>query len=111
MLMLTSRYAKRNGYVNISGNIVISTTGIFSSFSKSDCYLYFPSINKLVYISYYHGWIDSNTVKVHDIWKNSINLGSYQNIQFYNFDYDNIHMTIDALKALAEESLQTGQLL
>ncbi len=99
-------YSKRNGYVNISGDTVTSSSGIFSSFSKSDCYLYFPTLNKLVFIDDKTGWINQYKVKVTDFWGHSINLGSYQNIQFYNFDYFNIHLTIDALRALAEESLR-----
>ncbi len=99
-------YARRTGYVNTNGNRVTSPSGIFSSFSKSDCYLYFPSIDKLVFIDDKTGWIDQYTVEVTDFWGGSINLGSRSNIQFYNFDYNNVHLTIDALKALAEESLR-----
>ncbi len=98
--------AKRTGYLNTSRDTLISPSGIFSSFSKSDCYLYFPSIDKLVFIDDKTGWIDQYTVKVTDFWGDSIDLGSNQNIQFYNFDYFNVHLTIDALKALAEESLR-----
>jgi hypothetical protein len=98
--------AKRSGYVNINGNVVTSTSGIFASFLKTDCYLYFPSINELVFIDDYHGWIDEDTVIVDDFWENEINLGTYQNIQFYNFDVNNVHLTLDAIKALAEETLR-----
>ena len=98
--------AKRAGYVNINGDIVTSPEGIFSSFSQSDCYLYFPSLGKLVFIDEIYGWIDQNTVRVFDFWRNGINLGSHQNIQFYNFDFNHVHMTVDALKALAEESIR-----
>ena len=98
--------AKRTGYVNIQGDIVTGTNGIFSNFSKTDCYLYFPTLNKLVFISEISGWIDQNRVKVTDFWRDSINLGSYQNIQFYNFDIDNVHLTVDGLKVLAEESIR-----
>lgn len=95
--------AKRTGYVNINGDIVTSASGIFSGFSESDCYLYFPSLNKLVYSL---DWIDQNTVKITDFWRNGVNLGSHQNIQFYNFDFYNVHLTVEGLKALAEESLR-----
>jgi hypothetical protein len=99
--------SKRNGYANINGNIVSVSNGIFSSFSKFDCYLYFPSLNQLVYINEYSGgWIDSNTVKVQDVWTQNVNLGVYQNIKFYNFDVNNVHITSDAINVLAEESLR-----
>ena len=98
--------AKRTGYVNINGNIITSTGGIFSSYSKSDCYLYFPSLNKLVFISEWAGWVSKDTVQVLDPWYNDIDLGIHQNVQFYNFDYNNIHLTIDAIKVLAEESMR-----
>lgn len=97
--------AKRSGYGNVDGDIITSPNGIFSSFAMSDCYLYFPTINQLVFIDP-NGWIDPNTVYVYDFWYNSIWLGSHQNIQFYNFDYDNIHLTIEGLKALTEESVR-----
>ncbi len=98
--------AKRTGYVNISRDTITSTSGMFLKFSKSDCYLYFPTINELVFIHESLGWIDSNRVKVYDFWLNDIDLGSYQNIKFYNFDYNNIHLSIDAIKALGEETLR-----
>jgi hypothetical protein len=96
--------AKRTGYVNINGDIVTSTSGIFSSFSQSDCYLYFPSLDQLVFIDESFGWIDQDTIKITDFWRNDIDLGSHQNVQFYNFDFYGVHLTVDALKALAEES-------
>ena len=92
---------------NINGNIVTVTNGIFSTFSKTDCYLYFPTINQLVYINDNSGgWIDNNKVSIQDPWTNSINLGTHQNIKFYNFDYNNVHITVDAIKALVQESLR-----
>ncbi len=94
-------YSKRHGYVNINNNIITSNSGEFTFFSKTDCYLYFPTINKLVFID---DWINNNTVKVDDLWRNSINLGNYNNIEFYNFDVKNIHLTCEAIKALAQES-------
>lgn len=61
--------AKRSGYADVSGNIVRISDGSFSNYSKYDCYLYFPTLNQLVYINEYSsGWIDSNTVKVQDVW-------------------------------------------
>ncbi len=99
-------FAKRTGYVNIKKDTIISLSGIFSIFSKSDCYLYFPSLNKLVFIHETLGWLDDNTLRVTDVWSNSVDLGSHQNVQFYNFDYDNIHLTTDGIKALSEEQLR-----
>ena len=98
--------AKRTGYVNIKNDTVISESGIFSSFSKSDCYLYFPSLNQLVFIDESFGWIDQNKVKIMDVWRDSIDLGIHQNVQFYNFDFNNVHLSVDGLKALAEESIR-----
>ena len=98
--------SKRSGYVNINGDIVTSSNGIFSSFSMSDCYLYFPSLDKLVLIDEVYGWINQDTVRVFDFWRNSINLGSHKHIQFYNFDFNHVHLTVDALKVLAEESIR-----
>jgi len=98
--------AKRSGYVNISRDTVTSTNGIFSSFLKSDCYLYFPSLGQLVFIDEIFGWIDQNRVKVTDFWRNGVDLGTRQNIQFYNFDFNNVHLTIDGLKVLGEESIR-----
>ncbi len=99
-------YAKRTGYVNISGDTITSSSGVFSQFSLSDCYLYFPTIGWLVFIDESFGWINANKVKVTDVWRNSINLGQYQNIKFYNFDFNNVHLTKDGFKALAEESIR-----
>ncbi len=45
-------------------------------------------------------------MKVTDFWRNSVNLGSHQNIQFYNFDYYDVHITADGLQTLAEESIR-----
>jgi hypothetical protein len=97
--------AKRTGYVNINGDTVISTSGIFSDFSKADCYLYFPAIGQLVFIGEFD-WIDQNRVKINDFWGNYIDLGTRQDIQFYNFDWYGIHLTTEGLKALAEESIR-----
>ncbi|NWF90935.1 MAG: T9SS type A sorting domain-containing protein [Ignavibacteriaceae bacterium] len=98
--------AKRTGYVNINGNIVTSSSGIFADFSKYDCYLYFPALDKLVFIDDVTGWKDQNTVEVKTFWRNEIDLGYHENIQFYNFDNANIHLTVDALRALIEESVR-----
>jgi len=98
--------ATRNGSVSISGNEVYSQAGIFSNFSKFDCYLYFPTLNQLVFIE---EWVDNNTVVIRDIWRNSIYLGNYQNIQFYNFDITDVHLTIEAIQALAEESIRLSE--
>ena len=98
--------AERSGYVNVNGNIITSTSGIFSSFSKSNCYIYFPALNKLLYI---YSWIDQNTIQVTDFWRNDIDLGTHNNIQFYNFDQLKVHLTIDAWKALAEETLRLAE--
>ncbi|MFZ1289754.1 MAG: BACON domain-containing carbohydrate-binding protein [Melioribacteraceae bacterium] len=101
------KYSKRSGYVNVNGDIVTSLSGEFSAFAKTDCYLYFPTINKLVLINdYVGGWIDSKTVAVRDIWDNTVNLGNYQNILYYNFDVNNIHITVEGLKVLTQESLR-----
>ena len=53
-----------------------------------------------------NNFVDENTVEVTDFWSNAVNLGSYQNIQFYNFDVYNIHLTSEALKVLGNESLR-----
>jgi hypothetical protein len=100
--------AKRNGYVDINGDIITSASGIFSSIPKEDCYFYFPSLGKLIFIDESLGWIDANTVKATDVWRNAVNLGSHQNIQFYNFDRFNVHLTIDGLRALVEESVRVA---
>lgn len=102
--------AKRSGTLKVDGNIITSSEGIFSEFSKSDCYLYFPSpIDELVYIDDRTGWINDNTVIVRDVWRNSVNLGYYENTQFYNFHYYNVHLTTDAIRALAEETLRLAE--
>ena len=102
--------AIRSGYANINANIITVTDGIFSSFSKFDCYLYFPALNQLVYINGYSGgWIDSNTVKIQDVWTKSTNLGLHQNIKFYNFDINNVHLTVDAIRALTEETIRLAE--
>src|SRR3990172_94639 len=99
--------AKRKGYVNISKDTITSTNGVFSGFSKGeDFYLYFPTLDKLVLIDPTNGWIDQNTVWVKDFWKGWVDLGTHQNIRFYNFDYYNVHLTIEGLRALAEETLR-----
>lgn len=95
--------AERNGYADINKDTV---RGSFTSFADKDCYLYFPSLDKLVFIHPTIGWINENTVKVTDFWQNSINLGIHQNIKYYNFDFNNIHLTVDAVRALIEESLR-----
>jgi len=102
-------FSKRNGWVNINGNIVTSDAGIFASFSKSDCYIYFPSLDKLVFTISNNGWIDDYNVEVSDFWGKSIDLGTHTNIQFYNFDFNNIHLTLDAIRALAEESIRIAE--
>lgn len=99
-------YSKRSGIVNIQGNKIISSSGEFSEFLRSDCYLYFPALDKLVFISDNGGWIDSNNVIVQDFWNNNIDLGVHQSIMFYNFDYKNIHLLPEAIKALGEESVR-----
>ncbi len=104
-----NKYSKRSGYVNINGNVINSSNGTFANFAKKDCYLYFPSINALVFIDDATGWINENNVKVKDFWRKSIDLGIHQNIKFYNFDFDNIHLTTDAFRALAEESLRLAE--
>jgi hypothetical protein len=105
-LQVNTSDAKRNGCVNINHDIINSTSGEFGNFSKSDCYLFFPSLNKIVFIDESSGWIDNYQVKVTDFWRNQIDLGVYHDIEYLNFDYNNIHLTIDAIKILGEETLR-----
>jgi len=62
--------AERSGYASISKDTV---RGMFTNFSVEDCYLYFPSLDKLVFIHPSAGWINENTVKVTDFWQNTVN--------------------------------------
>ena len=101
--------AKRSGYVNIEGNRVISSDGIFSNFSKADCYLYFPALDTLVFINNKTGWISEDTVKIENFWGKDIDLGTHHNFLFYNFDYNNVHLTTDAIKVLAQESQRLAE--
>jgi hypothetical protein len=95
--------SERSGYADISRDTV---KGSFASFALKDCYLYFPTIDRLAFIHPTSGWIDENTVKVTDFWQGSINLGNYKNIKYYNFDYNNVHLTVEAVRALIEESVR-----
>ncbi len=100
--------AERNGTVNINGNTITSSTPIFNNFNEgTDIYLYFPSISKLVYIK---NFINNKKVKVADVWEENINLGNHSNIQYYNLNSFNIHMTIDAIEVLGNESLKLANL-
>lgn len=101
--------AKRSGIVDINGDIITSSTGDFANFSQSDCYLYFPAIDQLVKVDRKIGWVDANTLIVRSVWGNRIDLSNHQNIRFYNFDYSNVHLTVDAIKALAEESIRLAE--
>ncbi|MEE9431041.1 MAG: BACON domain-containing carbohydrate-binding protein [Melioribacteraceae bacterium] len=95
--------AVRSGTVDIDGNTITSSSGEFANFDKSECYLYFPSIDQLIYISQ---WVDDNTITAGDFWWNSIDLGSYSNIEYYNFSYHDVHLTKGGIKALAQESIK-----
>ncbi|MCB0744061.1 MAG: BACON domain-containing protein, partial [Ignavibacteriae bacterium] len=72
-------------------------------------YLYFPSIDQLVFIHETTGWIDNNNVRVSDKWWNDIDLGAHNNIKYYNFDYNNVHLTTDGIKALVKESIRRAE--
>ena len=81
--------AKRTGYVNINGDIVTSHEKEYFPVFLNQIVIYISrSLGKLVFIDEIYGWIDQNTVRVIDFWRNNIDLGSHQNIQFYNFDFN-----------------------
>ncbi len=63
-----TKCAERSGYADINQDTV---RGSFASFADKDCYLYFPSLDKLVFIHPTNGWINENTVKVTDFWQSS----------------------------------------
>ncbi|MFZ1289755.1 MAG: BACON domain-containing protein [Melioribacteraceae bacterium] len=100
--------AKRSGIVNINGNIVTSNDHIFANVPESNCYLYFPLLDTLVFIDAKTGWISDDMVEIKDYWQSpvNINLGQHQNVLFYNFHMYDVHIPKDAIKALAEESLR-----
>lgn len=98
--------AKRQGYANIHIDTLRCSNGAFANFSYEDCYLYFPALDKLVLFNPNTGRIDQNTIEISDAWWNSINLGTQTNVKYYNFDFYNIHLTIDAVKALIGETIR-----
>ncbi|MBK8944277.1 MAG: BACON domain-containing protein [Ignavibacteriae bacterium] len=110
---ITEDYAKANyertGYVDINGNYIISNIGQFKEFKKTDCYLYFPTLDKLVFIDENTGWIDNYKVQIRGFWRNDENLGITKNLKFYNLDINDVHLTPQALNALMKESLRLAE--
>ncbi|MCB0748482.1 MAG: hypothetical protein KDC90_13555, partial [Ignavibacteriae bacterium] len=101
--------ASHSGYLDIIGNKLISSSGEFASFKKKECYFYFPDLDKLVFVHESTGWLDNNTVQILDVWWDPIDLGAHNNVKYYNFDYDNVHLTKDGIKALVKESIRRAE--
>ncbi len=95
--------AKRTGYVDIDGNNIISNTNDFDNFRSSERYIYFPDLPspKLVIKKEI---VNSGLLKITDPWQDSINLGKHNYVKYYTFTSSNIHLTIDALNILANET-------
>ena len=95
----------RNGIVNISGDNITSSANEFDDFSSSERYLYLPTLTppKLVLIKEI---VNAGTLKVADAWRDAINLGDQTNIQYYSFTVSNIHLTVNGLNVLANETLK-----
>lgn len=92
--------ALRSGTCDINKDTL---TGSFSNFTYfDDIYLYFPTLNTLVFIKS----IYSNKTKiiVKDLWEDSIDLGTQLNIPYFNFTRANIELTIVGITVLASET-------
>ena len=100
---INTHYAKRTGYVDINGNNITSDSNEFGDFLSSERYIYFPDLpnNKLVIKKEI---INDSLMEVSDAWGNSIDLGKHNHFKYYTFSVYYIHMTIDALNVLANET-------
>lgn len=96
--------ATRSGYVNIDSNAVINPTGGFDAFDFGiDIYLYFPKDSLLVVIEEF---TNDSTVHISDVWGDSLDLGLDTNVLYYNLNSYNMHLTLDAINVLGNETLK-----
>ncbi len=94
---------ERSGFADINGNLVTIEQSEYDNFSSDDLYLYFPSLDTLVFIPNVE---NGPVLEVTDFWEDSIDLGVHTNVKYFNFEKANVHMSISALKTLANESLK-----
>ncbi|MCP5064826.1 MAG: T9SS type A sorting domain-containing protein [Ignavibacteriae bacterium] len=66
-------------------------------------YLYFPEIDQLVVIPLNYS---GSTQPIEDFWGDQVNVDNCENLTYYSFDRSQIHLTKDAIKVLANESLK-----
>lgn len=96
--------AERSGTVSVNGDKVTGSNGEFDDFDQGeDVYIYFPSLSKLVFIKEF---VNSKKVKISDFWEEDIDLGNHSNIKYFKFNVYTIHMALDAIEVLGNESLK-----
>ncbi len=96
----------KEGYVDIINEKVFSPDGDFENFRAAECYLYFPALSQLVYVEDIQ---DKNNLFIRDIWRDSIDLGVHQSLEYYTFTYNNVHLSKNGFKVLASESVKLAE--
>ncbi len=99
--------AKRSGFCDINHNKVTINQTEYDQFTSDDIYLYFPSLDTLVFLPHVN---DGPVLDITDFWEDSLDLGVHSNIKYYNFEKSRVHMTVSALKTLADETLKLADL-
>jgi len=70
-------------------------------------YLYFPEIDTIIYIPY-NG--TGSKQPAFDVWGNKLNISNIDSISYFGFQRDQVHLTIDAIKILTNETQKLAQL-
>ena len=86
--------------------------GAFRNLKDIQRYIYFSELDQLVWINIFQNKVssDPDTLIFKDVWYNQNHLGNHSKERFYIFDFENVHLTIDAYKLLAEESIKLAEL-
>jgi len=96
----------RNGICSIKGD---SVTGSFSSFDYfDDIYLYFPSLDTLVFINNFYE--NKTLIIIEDLWEDEINLGVHNDIKYFNLTRSQANLTTEAIKVLGNETIKLANL-
>ncbi len=106
---IETKNSVRTGNVNIENNIVTTNSDEFNKFYHGERFIYFPELysNKIFTIKQINS---SDSLIITDAWMDSVNLGKHKNIKYYSFFVSRIHISIDGLNLLANETQKLAEL-
>ncbi|MCB9207574.1 MAG: hypothetical protein H6611_09765 [Ignavibacteriales bacterium] len=98
-----------SGIADIDGKYIIShKNGAFSKIQPDEIYAYLSNLDTLVWIIEVNNLNknDPDTLRFKDVWHEPFQLENLNDVNYYVFSYDYVHLSIEGFKVLANESVK-----